>query len=287
MIKSAHSEALLPPDAKLQASKGFYLYFEQVSRLLNATARQADKSRIPQVELMEAVGLSKYRVESLVSLAAGMCLIKPVVYLPTDFGLLVWHHDPFFDNPGTLWICHYLISSEQRYVIWNRMANEVLPQASELVGNEVATEFADLRDRFSEKSVAKHVPKELRTFFNAYTEQAFRKLYYLREVDEGTYALTDSPAPVPPGAFLATLLIYRNRFQSGASGLEVPAICTADHSPGRLLHLGEARVRALLNELHEAGRLAIEAKANLDQVRFRPGQTWVEAMQAYYETEHR
>jgi len=100
--------------------------------------------------------------------------------------------------------------------------------------------------------------------------ETLSQLRYLRETDEGNYALTDSPAPVPPGALLAILLIYRDRFQPGASGLEVPTICTADHSPGRLLHLGEARVRALLNALHEAGRLTIEAGANLDQVRFHP-----------------
>jgi hypothetical protein len=62
-------------------------------------------------------------------------------------------------------------------------------------------------------------------------------------------ALTDLAAPVAPSAFLADLLLYRDRLQPGAFGLKVSAARTADHSFGRPLHLGEVLVRALLGRL--------------------------------------
>ena len=269
---------------KLQVSKGFDLRFDQLSRLLDFGARWDTGPRIPRDVVTGGIGLSMGQAESVSSHGVGMGLIKLGTYRPTDFGWLVHAHDLFFDSLGTLWVCHYLLGSNRRYVIWNGMTNAVLPGALEpLTVQSATTAFQDLKERFSDKSVNEHVPKEIGSFFKAYTRQSFRHLHYLRETGDATYVLTESPAPVPPGAFLAILLVYRDRFHPGASGLEVDAICTADHSPGRLLHLDELRVRALLNQLHEGGQLAIEAKADLDQIRFHPGPTWLAAMQSYYE----
>jgi len=167
-------------------------------------------------------------------------------------------------------------------LIWNHLTNCVLPMEDTASLGQVRATLAPLSGLWAANTWRNNLRQEVNSFFNAYTEQAFRRLHYLRQTDEGTYTLTHSPARVPSGVFLALLLIYRDRFLPGASGLEVPAMCTADHSPGRLLHLDEPRVRALLNELHEAGRLTIEAKADLDQVRFKPQQTWIDAMREHY-----
>ena len=29
---------------------------------------------------------------------------------------------------GTLWLLHYLVSSNERYVVWNRLVNRVIPE---------------------------------------------------------------------------------------------------------------------------------------------------------------
>jgi hypothetical protein len=277
--------------AGLEFTRGFYVHFDQITRILSFVARNPDRSRFYRAQLAEATGLSEIQAGIQAKFATAMGLLTPVSYRLTDFGRLVNNHDLFFEDIGTLWVCHYALSAEPTRLLWNHVVNCLLPTGKSYSAPDVRETLSKLAETHSARTLQRKVLKEARSIFNAYTEQAFRRLNYLRQTDDGAYALTDSPAPVPPGAFLATLLIYRDRFQPGASGLEVPAICTADHSPGRLLHLGEARVRALLNELHEADRLTIEAKANLDQVRFRPstgsgqglGQTWVDAMQAYYE----
>ena len=268
---------------RLQLTNGYYLHFDQMTRLLHYMQQHPETRRFTQAELAAGTGLTKRQVGSLGSVTTRMGLLRPVTYCLTLMGALVLEHDVFLDDVGTLWLCHYYLASDIQVIVWNHMTNCVLPSGRAVTAPEARDSFQPLLVDYTARSANKKLLEELRAFFNAYTEQAFRKLYYLRQTDDGAYALTDSPAPVPPGAFLAILLIYRDRFQPGASGLEVPILCTADHSPGRLLHLSEAQVRALLNQLHEAGRLTIEAKANLDQIRFHPGQTWLDAIQAYYE----
>ena len=269
---------------KLQLTNGYYLHFDQMTRLLRTVQQYHETMRFNLAELAAGTGLTLRQVKSLGSIMARMSLLRPVTYRLTRMGELVLEHDVFFDNVGTLWLCHYHLASDTTALVWNHVANCVLPACRAVTAPEARDTFQPFLAAFTARSANKKLLEELRAFFNAYTGQAFRHLHYLRETGDGAYALTDAPAPVPPGVFLAILLLYRDRFQPGASGLEVPAMCAAEHSPGRLLHLGEAQVRALLNELHEAGQLTIEARANLDQVRFRPGQTWLAAMQSYYES---
>ena len=267
----------------LEFTRGFYVHFDQVSRILSLVTQSPARGRFYRAELAEATGLSEVQAGVQAKIAAAMGLLVPISYHLTDFGRLVSDHDLFFEDIGTLWVCHYALSADPRRLLWNHVINCLLPTGQTYSASDVRQTLSSLTETHSARSLQRKVLKEVRSIFNAYTKQAFRQLHYLRQADDRNYALTDSPTPVPPGAFLAILLLYRDRFQPGASGLEVPTICTAEQSPGRLLHLSEARVRALLNKLHEAGRLTIEAKANLDQVRFRPGQTWVDAMQSYYE----
>ena len=278
-----HTQIHNKQDTVLEFTRGFYVHFDQISRVLSLVASDPDRSRFYRAELAEATGLSEIQAGIQVKIAAAMGLLAPIGYRLTDYGRLVNDHDLFFEDNGTLWVCHYALSAAPRRLLWNHLVNCLLPTGQPYSASDVRETLVCLTETHSARSLQRKVLKEVRSIFNAYADQSFRYLHYLHQTGAGAYALTDSPAPVPPGAFLAILLIYRDRFQPGASGLEAPTVCTADHSPGRLLHLGEARVRALLNELHEAGRLTIEAQANLDQVRFRPGQTWVEAMQAYYE----
>jgi len=275
-----------PQDArqgKLQLTNGYYLHFDQMTRLLRTIHNHPEVRRFAQVELAAATGLTGRQVESLGSVMARMGLLRPVTYRLTGLGSLAVAHDPFLDDPGSLWLCHYHLASDTAALVWNHVTNCVLPVGQPMTAPAARDTFQPFLAGFTARSANKKLLEELRAFFNAYTGQGFRRLHYLHETGDGTYSLTDSPAPVPPGVFLAILLLYRDRFQPGASGLEVLATYAADHSPGRLLHLGETPVRALLDKLHEANQLTIEAKANLDQVRFHPGQTWLDAMQSYYE----
>ena len=72
--------------------------------------------------------------------------------------------------------------------------------------------------------------------------------------------------------------MYRDRYYPRAASLEVPLITRANYSPGRVLRQNEVAIRRRLDELHNAGLLAIETRSGLDQVRFKRDMTWLLAI---------
>lgn len=279
------------PDGKLELTRGFYLYADKLSRVLTYLARERRPEGSVYEQLAKATGMSAPRVEALAQYGVNMELLVPRSLHVTSLGRLVLQHDPFFDRPGTLWLLHYLFASNPLLVVWSYMCNGVLPAVAEVSKGEAADQFLPFVGRWSKRSIRKKVRNELRAFFTGYVEEMFAPLNYLREVRHNVYAVNRDVAPVPPLILLATAQIYRDRHQPGSSGVEIPTLVHADHSPGRIMRQSEMYLRQALNELHEAGRLTIESKANLDQVRFRSGSTelttsgsaWLEAVRIYYQ----
>jgi hypothetical protein len=261
-----HRTEPLPSDAKLQITKGYAPMFGQLSRVLVYLATRVDGSRVPGDDIVQATGLSAPHAGHLQSILAAMGLLLPRVLRLSDLGRAVAAHDPYFGDLGTLWLCHYQIASNPRHIVWNRCCNDLLPAARGPIALS-ASNFADLADQYTENTLKKHVVKEIRSFVRAYTVHRFRNLNYLYQVD-GRCCLGDAPAPVPPLILLATIVAFRDAVQPGASGLEIPLLCRGANSPGRILHLGDWKLRTALEGLSQQGQIEIESRANLDQMRF-------------------
>lgn len=270
------------PNGRLEVTRGFYPYADKLSRALSYLAQERQPRRSVYEQLAEVTGMSAARIEALAQYGINMELLAPRSLQVTPLGHLALQHDPFFDQPGTLWLGHYLFASNPALVVWNYMCNSVLPGVAQISKIETAEQFLPFAGRWTEDSIRKKVPKEVRAFFAAYTEEMFASLNYLREVSDNLYAVNRDVILVPPPILLATILIYRDRHQPGSSGIEIPTLVYADHSPGRLMRQSELNMRRSLDQLHEAGYLTIESKANLDQVRFRSGLTWLDAVRLYY-----
>jgi len=275
------------PDGKLELTRGFYLYADKFSRVLSYLAHERQADGAVYEQLARATGMSEPRVEALAQYGVAMELLIARALQETPLCRLVLQQDPFFDQHGTLWLLHYLFASNPLLVVWNYMCNAVLPAVAEISKAEAAGQFLPFVGQWSERSIREKVRNELRAFFASYVDEMFAPLNYLRELQDNVYAVTRDVAPVPPLVLLATALVYRDRFQPGSSGVEIPTLVYADHSPGRIMRQSELRIRRALDELHEAGRLTIESKANLDQIRFRRGMTWLDAVRTYYQERSR
>ena len=272
--------AILP--YKLQLTKGFFADFSQIARLLTYAVEHQDEGRIPSEAYVESMGVSASRVENLSSLAAAFALIQPVVLTPTELGRVVHQYDPFLDNLGTLWLLHYLVGSNERYVVWNRLINQVIPENDRFSTAIARPYFDDLGEFYSERSMNKHLRKEMGAVWNAYTEQAFRYLNYVYAESDQVYVRGD-PKPVPPQVFCAAALSYRDRFAPRAVTLDVSLLAQAANSPGRVFGLTERQVRDLLEEVKRLGYLYVETRADLDQVRFREADDFLGVIRRYYE----
>jgi len=267
---------------KLQLTKGFFADFSQIARMLNYAIEHRDDGRIPPDAYAASMGVSSSRVENLSSLAVAFGLIRPVVLTPTELGSVVHRYDPFLDDVGTLWLLHYLVGSNERYVVWNRLINRVIPENDRFSTAIARSYFDDLSQFYSEHSMDKHLGKEMGAVWNAYTAQAFRYLDYIRAESDQIYARGD-PEPVPPYVFCAALLLYRERFAPNAVTLDVAILANAANSPGRVLGLPQRRVRDLLEDAKSLGFVYVETRADLDQVRFRDNRGFLDVVRRYYE----
>lgn len=271
------------PDGYLEMTKGFHLQAEHLNRILAYLAGPRQRGVGLYRQISTATGLTAARVEALVQCEVYMQLLTPRSLQVTALGRLLLERDPFFDRPGSLWLLHYLLASNPLLAVWNYVCNGILPARIELTSAEAARQFSPFVGRWTEDSIHKKVPKELNALFAAYTTELFAPLGYISEIGSRTYGFRRGPLPVPPLIFLATVLAYRDRFYPGASAVGIPTLIYTENSPGRLLREGETEVRRSLDDLHDAGHVTIESKANLDQVRFRAGVTWFTAVHAYYE----
>lgn len=269
------------PPYTLQLTKGFFVDFTQLARMLAYAVTHQDESRISSEAFASDLGLSASRIMNLNSLATAFMLLKSVVLTPTDLGKLIYRHNPYLDDGGTLWLLHYIISSDERYVIWNRLVNLVIPENNRLSTAIARPYFDDLAAHYSEHSMGKHIRKEIGAVWNAYTEQEFAHLHYLRAESEQVYMRGYGDLTIPE-VFLAAVLLYRERYAPDAATLDIDVLAHTPNSPGRVFGLSGRQVRDLLAQAKGPGSINVETRADLDQVRFPQGLEWLAVMEGYY-----
>jgi hypothetical protein len=139
---------------KLQLTKGFFVDFGQIARMLTYAVEHRHDGRILPDAYAASMGISTSRVENLSSVGAAFGLIRPVVLTPTELGAVIHRHDPFLDDLGSLWLLHYLVGSNERYVVWNRLVNRVIPENGRFSTAIARPYFDDLSPFYSERSMA-------------------------------------------------------------------------------------------------------------------------------------
>ncbi len=268
-------------DIKLQLSNSYPADFDQLAQLLHIVCLDA-RGRIPMDELAEKMGLAYRQVESLGSIAQAFGLIQRVTYKPSPLGQLIQTHDPFFDDLGTLWHLHYVISADPRHVVWNRIITLILPTRGIVTRDQLRVDLDDLRQWFSEDSIKKHVLKEVNTVLDAYTTQRFSRLAYMRLAGE-SYRLSYRE-PIPTLVLAASIVQYRTLQHPGATAVPVPELLTTINGPGVVFQLTEDRLRAALEELKNQPGFTVESRADLDQVRLADDLKAEDWMRRYYES---
>ena len=270
----------MAPNAKLQLSNKYPLECDQLARLLNAACSD-ERGRIPRADLVATLGLADRHVKQLCSFAQAFGVLKNLTLRPTPLGRLIHQYDPFFDDLGTLWFLHYVISADPRHLIWSRLVTEIVPAHRVFTREQARATFDDLRGTFSEASIKDHVPSELNTVLDAYTNQNLARLAYLKLNDEG-YALSYRE-PVPALVVAASIVHYRDQHQAGASAVAIHQLLTDCCGPSVIFQLSAERLRAILEELKTQPGLSLESRADLDQIRLADRTSADDWMRRYYE----
>jgi len=252
---------------KLQLTNGYRPRFDQISRILQYLLSQGDKKKISRLEIVTSLGIPENQVENLISMMTGFGLVHPRVTTLTPFGKAIIKSDPYFDKQETLWIIHYIVSSNPEWVVWHRIINTVLPSQDHYSVEQISNQyFSDLAIHFSERTISEKLPKEVGSVFATYSRSELSRLGILEVEGTGNF-IKSNPIEIPDLAFLFCLLYYRDKYSPGSSAVNTEDVCLAENSPGRVINLPEYQVRTILGNLHNAGLVRLEQLANLDQVR--------------------
>ena len=266
---------------KFQISNGYFLEFDQFARILNALLEHKGAKKINRKFLNEETGLADRQVESLISMGAAMGLIKPGNQVLTPVGLLIAKNDIFIEKMGSLEWLHYVCAGSYRNLFWFEVFNDLLTKESVMTQNDWQDYFRKkLRGQYSDKTIKKHLPKEIRFIVDAYTKRNFSKLEILHmSADDQLYRRRyTSFTPLVLAA-----MIYDFCTANEAQLSQVGELAVTPGSPAMVFGLDAALFRQQVEGLHDRGWLRYETTHNLDQIRLKPGFSALEFLTAYFE----
>ena len=267
---------------KLQLTNGYHPHLEQIARLLQFLLKQGARGKIPRVEVAVATGLAENQVESLTSVAVAYGLIVAHSGVLTTLGRMLADYDPYFDRIESLWLIHYIISSNPEWLVWHRVVNnafqdkEVMTAAGLLIPY-----FSDFQGQYSARTLEEKLPKEVQSVLWTYAQSGLSRLGLLRQDERGIY-LRGVCAEVPPLAFLCCLVHYRSEHAPTSTALPIAEVASGQDSPGAVLNLPEYQVRTFIERLQEDRLVGVERFGDLDQVRFPQELTLSLALQRIY-----
>lgn len=267
--------------SKFQVCNGYLLEFEQLARVLGFLAEHPEMKKITRDMLVEGTGLANRQIESLVSVAAAMGLVRAGNQVLTPFGSLVAKHDLFLEARGTLEWCHFQGAGSSRNLIWYLIFNQVLPdRPAETVDDWMVWLREKLAGAYSDKTIGKHLRQEVSFVLDAYLNRTFSKLDILSRAEDGRMYQRRGVEITP--TVLAAMITQMGQ-EEGESVLQLNAILQGLGSPGRIFHLESAFLREACEQMHREGWLRYESTHNLDQVRLREDLQPLDFLRAYYE----
>lgn len=252
---------------RLQLTDGYYLHFGIFSAILKYSNENLIKKKISVGELVDLLGHSHMTTMASTKLMIELGLLIPRSLRITEFGAHVAKYDPFFENNATLWICHYIISSNPDNYVWHRFTNEIIPNISDYTTEDFYKYYKDVSENNSGKSANKSMHKEIKSVLNAYTEKQFRALRILYRDYEKKYQ-QDTPKDINPLVFLYTLFLYIENKGINASALTLEEVIENEDTPSKIFHLDSYQVNDILNRLHSMQLITLENFGDLNQVRF-------------------
>jgi len=262
---------------KIQALQGFNMYFDQVTSVFKAIYETNNNINLD--ELSTITGLNRAKASILLNFLADLGLSQKRTLKGTKLGKIIHTYDDFLQNDGTLWLMHYLQSTNEYLVIWNRVMNHLYTEDQVTRGGLPAL-FEDLKDILSDYTYKHHIGKEIRIILNAYTNQRLSKLNILETEDD--HYIVHRNSDIPDLILLCAIILYRDKHYPGATAVDISELCTAYNSPGKIFILDEHIIRSKIESLKNTGIINIESRGDLDQIRFREELNFEAILEEYY-----
>ena len=121
---------------KIQVTNSFAIQFSYLSQFLQYAAQNSSMPSVSMSEYEAHLGLTTRHSEALCSVAIALDLINPRKLTITSLGKVVADGDPYLEYTGTIWVLHYNISSNKKWLIWNTLMNETFPSKQHVTQEE-------------------------------------------------------------------------------------------------------------------------------------------------------
>jgi hypothetical protein len=137
-----------------------------------------------------------------------------------------------------------------------------------------------LKDLYTEGTLRKHLPPEVRFVTDAYLERNFRKLELVRQSSQ---ELLYRRRYMDFEPLMLTAMIYDFGASQRTQLLQVEEMVAAPGSPAMVFGVDVATFRHLIETLHERGFLRYETTHNLDQIRLKPPFSAFDFLSAWFQ----
>lgn len=275
--------SIIPSNARLELTRHYEIHSAHLSRILQILNDSGDLKQTSE-QIAQRLAIPWARTEATLSFGRKTGMITSENSL-TRFGELILKENPYLDDKGLLWFLHYMLASNASLIVWSLAFNNLSLNKPELDLNEITQVLSKATDKWSEKTLKKKAPAELRGTIRCYTEEIFSTLELVTHIKGTKYEFNSNTSVIPSLIWLGSLIVYRDQYYPGAPSLEIPLIIDSNFSPGRIFRQNQAYVRKALDELHNAGLLTVEARSGLDQVRFKRDTTWLSVIASYLKDE--
>ena len=266
----------------MQLSKGYSLKFNYLSHLLDFVINLDNKLTLEVKNIPKILGCSEALAKNVRNFSIAFRLLKPKNYRITEFGKIIYINDKFFDKQETLWFLHYIITTNEKYVVWNRIINDVVYNEKIINVEIVKRYFADLGEYFSTYSIDNHLPTEIQAFLNFYIENKFKSLNIFEKSSEVNSYEVNNFIKIPSIVLLASIYYYRELFMKDSTSIGIIELVKSPNSPGKIFHISELYLRESLENLTRSNHISIESRANLDQVRLKSDVIWTDIVKQFY-----
>lgn len=214
----------------------------------------------------------------------------------TEFGKLIWTHDPYFEEIGTLWLLHYkLVTSKNDAPAWFYFFNSFRLQ--EFSRDDFVTQISSQLRHDGEEVPERSLDDDFNCIISTYLPR-FKsnpeKVNPESNIDcpLGELGLVDiadrrkkhykksTPGrdSIPPLILLAVLIDKAN----GAKEIRIPSIQNEPCQAGKVFNLDVIALTALLYKIEHLKHIKVVRTAGLDVVQFKSHMTFVECIEAYY-----
>jgi len=260
----------------------FHLNFALKRSILSKTLQaHVNNLQISRDEQMSVIGVGYKAVAGYVGWLHHTGLRDSNERTVTELGKLIYEHDPYLMDEGTLWILHYQLcqpSEDESTLLWQYLIDGWLPDHASFSRNQFQQSASEILARISEKKLRECANITLRCYVD---KEALGSLNILR-LNDKLYE-RGAPEEALPSALVAYVMFdQRVQHYPDSTTVAIDELLTANGNVGKVFQMNRAQLDHHLHLLKASEYISLMQFADHDHVQFLFERSPLGILQQYY-----